>query len=244
MASLLVQSASQLLSRMATAVQKGDLAELRSGRAGVNHRPGGGIRFPFQRAAGLSKRRIHLTFDDGPHPINTRKLLDELKHTGIQATFFVMGEKLETSVGQELIQRAAAEGHQIGNHTYSHLDLTDLTEDQIRQEILKTEKLIGDVNKGVKILRPPYGKHNSLVDQVAQELGYRLVLWNVDSRDWDPDYQGRWVDFAMEQIVTQEQSIVLAHDIHATTVTRAGALIAQIRELSGSSFIQYSEAFP
>jgi len=242
-AHLFFQSVSQLLSRMATAVQEDDLAEVLSCRAGANRRHRRDIRLLFHQVVAMRKRRIHLTFDDGPHPTNTPKLLEELKHAGIQATFFLMGMHLETSLGQELIHRAAAEGHQIGNHTYSHPRLTELTENQIRQEILKTEQLIGDVNKGVKILRPPYGAHNSLVDQVAQELGYRLLLWNVNTNDWDPKYQDRWVEYAMKQIVTQEQSVVLAHDIHPTTVTRVGALIAQIHKLRGSSFIQYSEAF-
>jgi peptidoglycan/xylan/chitin deacetylase (PgdA/CDA1 family) len=155
-----------------------------------------------------------------------------------------MGRHLETSLGQELIQRAASEGHQIGNHTYSHLRLTELTEHQIRYEILKTERLIGDRDKGIKILRPPYGAYNSLVDQVALELGYRLVLWNVDTGDWDPNYHDRWVKHAMKQIVTRENSVVLAHDNQTTTVKRIGAFIAQIQKLPGSSFIGHSEAFP
>ena len=232
MASLLLQRVSQLLFSMAAAAQKGNLA----------HR--WGTRFPFQQVGGMRKRRIHLTFDDGPHPTNTPMLLEELRHAGIQATFFVMGKHIETSLGQELIHRAASDGHQIGNHTYSHPHLTQLTEHQIRYEILKTEQLIGDVDKGIKILRPPYGAHNSLVDQVARELGYRLVLWNVDTNDRDPKYHERWVEYAIKQIVTQEQSVVLAHDNRTTTVTRVGALIAQIQKLPGSSFIRYSEAFP
>jgi peptidoglycan/xylan/chitin deacetylase (PgdA/CDA1 family) len=233
---------------MATSVHKGDLAEALSCRdAGVHRCNEWNIRFPSQPVGGMRKRRILLTFDDGPHPINTPKLLDELKRTGIRATFFVIGKKLETSRGRDLIERAAAEGHQIGNHTYSHPHLTELTADQIREEILRTEELIGDVGKGVKILRPPYGAHNSLVHRVAQQLGYRLVLWNVDSRDWHPNYnsQGRWVDYAMGQIATQEDNIiVLAHDNQTTTVTKVRTLIAQIRRLSDSSFIPYSEAFP
>src|SRR5208283_106506 len=228
MTSLLLQSVSQLLSRMAT--------EVLSSRGGMNH-------FDLEQFERITERRIHLTFDDGPHPTNTPKVLEELKHAGIQATFFVKGKHLESSLGQEVIQRAAAEGHQIGNHTYSHPRLTELTEPQIRQEILMTEQLIGDEDQGIKILRPPFGAHNLVVDQVAQELGYRLVLWNVDSCDWHPKYVDRWVEHAMKQIMTHEQSVVLAHDSQTTTVTRVAALIAQIQDLPGSSFIRYREAF-
>ncbi len=230
MTSLLLQSVSQLLSRMATTVQQGDFWEVVGSRA--------------EQVGAMRERRIHLTFDDGPHPTNTPKLLEELKNADIQATFFVVGRHLETSLGQELIHRAAAEGHQIGNHTYSHRRLTEFTEDQIRQEVLRTERLIGDANRGIKILRPPFGAYNAMVEQVAQELGYRTVLWNVDTQDWDPEYQHRWVEHAMRQIMKQEQNVVLAHDIQTTTVTKVGALIAQIQKLPGSSFIGYSELLP
>jgi len=194
--------------------------------------------------SGGVRRRIHLTFDDGPHLINTPKLLDELKQAGILATFFVVGRNLETQQGRELILRAASEGHQIGNHTYSHPHLTELNEFQIREEILRTEKLIDDASKGVRLFRPPHGEHNSLVDRVAQELGYRSVFWNVDTLDWHTRYEGRWVEHAMEQILNQQDSTVLAHDRIATTVAKVGSLIANIRKLSGSRFIQYSEISP
>jgi peptidoglycan/xylan/chitin deacetylase (PgdA/CDA1 family) len=244
MASLFLEGVSQILSRVATAAQKGDSAKALNCGTCENRRNDWDIRFPPRRFGGMRKRRILLTFDDGPHPVNTPKVLDELKRADIQATFFVLGNKLETPLGQELIGRAAAEGHQIGNHTYSHPRLTDLSEDQIREEILRTDELIGDVDKGVKILRPPYGALNPLVSQVAQELGYKLVLWNVDSGDWNPIYQSSWVDYAMKQIASKRHNVVLAHDNQDTTVTKVGALIARIRKLSDSRFIPYSEAFP
>jgi peptidoglycan/xylan/chitin deacetylase (PgdA/CDA1 family) len=202
------------------------------------------IRTPLLRAAralGIRKRNVLLTFDDGPHPVNTTKLLDDLKQAGILATFFVVGKNLESPEGQALIQRAAAEGHQIGNHSYSHPYLSELKEEEIREEILKTEALIGSLDKGIKILRPPYGNHNALVDRVAQELGYRLVFWNVDSLDWEPSCEHRWVEHTMEEIAIRDQSVVLAHDIHANTVTKVGSLIARIQKLPGGRFIQYSD---
>ncbi len=202
------------------------------------------VRTPLLRAAralGIRKRNVLLTFDDGPHPVNTTKLLDDLKQAGILATFFVVGKNLESPEGKALIQRAAAEGHQIGNHSYSHPYLSELKEEEIREEILKTEKLIGSLDKGIKILRPPYGNHNALVDRVAQELGYRLVFWNVDSLDWQPSCEHRWVEHTMEEIAIRDQSVVLAHDIHANTVAGVESLIARIRELPGGRFIQYSD---
>lgn len=189
-------------------------------------------------------RRIHLTFDDGPHLVNTPMLLNTLKEYGVLATFFVQGRNLETPEAQKLLDRIASEGHQIGNHTYSHLHLTELGAQQIREEILKTEKLIGPADRGIKIFRPPFGDHNSLVDQIVQDLGYRLVLWNVDTFDWHPKFQSCWVNHALARIAAHEYSLVLAHDTMVTTVDQIASFVANIRKLSDSRLIQYSEAFP
>lgn len=185
--------------------------------------------------------RVHLTFDDGPDLVNTPRLLDSLEAYGVLATFFVMGRNLETLEAQKLLERIATEGHQIGNHTFSHQRLTGLNEEQIRGEITKTEKLIGEADRGIKIFRPPFGDHNPLVDQIVQKLGYRLVLWNVDTFDWDPKYQRRWVKHTMDQIVLHEESVVLAHDTNATTVDQLGRLITNIRKFPLGELVQYSE---
>lgn len=234
---LIFNTFSQLYCRIVRAVHTGSKRRPISYGFGVNH-------FLDLRMTELRERRIHLTFDDGPHPVNTPKLLDELKRAGILATFFVVGKNLEKPYAKKLVQRAAVEGHQIGNHGYSHLHMTELSAHQIREEISRTEELIGGADKGIKIFRPPYGHHNFLVDRVAQELGYRLVTWTVDTLDWDPQHKHSWVDHAMQQIVTHNINIVLAHDVHATTVANVRSLIANIRNLPGSNLIPYSEAFP
>jgi peptidoglycan/xylan/chitin deacetylase (PgdA/CDA1 family) len=187
------------------------------------------------------KREILLTFDDGPHQSLTPKLLDELAKHDIKALFFVLGQALETAKGQEIIKRAAAEGHAIGNHTYSHSDLTKLTPEQVRDEIVRTEHLIGDASRGIKVLRPPYGAHNAVVDAVVKDLGYALRLWNVDSLDWHPKYrEGAWVQHAMDQIEARQHCLVLAHDIHPTTVGKIADLIGQISALPDAVFTQYA----
>lgn len=190
---------------------------------------------------GTGNRTVALTFDDGPHPTNTPKLLDALKLAGIHATFFMLGQNLATSAGKAILARAAAEGHQIGNHTYTHPDLTKLSEQQVRDEILKTEVLIGSAMGQHKLLRPPYGAHNSTIDKVAKDLGYTLVLWNVDSMDWHPKYRdGQWVEHAMDQIEHREHCVVLAHDIHPTTVCKVDELITKINQLPNTTFMQYA----
>lgn len=186
-------------------------------------------------------REVTLTFDDGPHPVQTPKLLDALAKFKIKAVFFVLGEKLETEQGRAIIKRAVAEGHYIGNHSYSHANLTNLTGPQIRGEIEKTQALIGKCSRGLKLLRPPLGTHNQLVDRIALDLGFRLVLWSVDPMDWHPKYKaGGWVDFGLEQIEAQEHSLVLAHDIHRTTVEKVEELVSRIKSLPSTSFVEFA----
>jgi peptidoglycan/xylan/chitin deacetylase (PgdA/CDA1 family) len=229
---------------MQSKIQEGDRVEGFSHYTRAISRRVRTVVLPALRALGIRKRSVLLTFDDGPHPVHTAKLLDDLKRGGVLATFFVLGKNLDSPEGKALIRRAVSEGHQLGNHSYSHPYLTELKEDGIREEILKTEKLIGDLDGGVKILRPPYGAHNDLVDKVARDLGYSQLFWNVDSLDWQPGRQADWVDHTMEQIAAQDQNVVLAHDIHATTVAEVATLIARIRKLPGSRFIQYSAVSP
>lgn len=182
-------------------------------------------------------REVVLTFDDGPHPQYTPKLLDTLAKHQIKAIFFVVGKNLEAAKGKEIVKRMLEEGHCIGNHTYSHPNLTKLAEPQIREEIEKTQELIGDASRGLKLLRPPYGAHNDRVDKVARELAFRLVFWNVDTLDWHPNYKsGKWVQHGMEQIRAREDCIVLAHDIHKTTVEKVDDLITGIKQLRNTTF--------
>jgi peptidoglycan-N-acetylglucosamine deacetylase len=190
-----------------------------------------------------TSRRIHLTFDDGPHLVNTPRLLDVLERFGVSATFFVTGRNLGTPQAQDLLARMVSEGHQIGNHTYSHRHLTKLSEQEIREEILKTEILIGDSNRGIKVFRPPFGDHDSRVDRIVRKLGYRLVLWNVDTLDWHPEYQDHWVKHAMTQIVAQRDTCVLAHDPLTTTVDQVENLIENIASTSDREFVPLSDSF-
>jgi peptidoglycan/xylan/chitin deacetylase (PgdA/CDA1 family) len=91
----------------------------------------------------------------------------------------------------------------------------------------------------MKLLRPPYGAHNGTVDEVVKRLGYRLAFWNVDSLDWQKNYrEGGWVSHAMQQIEVGKHCIVLAHDIHATTVSNFPQLVAAIKQLPDTQFVQ------
>lgn len=124
-----------------------------------------------------------LTFDDGPHPVHTPRILDELARRDVKAMFFVVGERLESEVGQALMKRAHREGHVIANHTYSHPNLTKLLEEEIRREPRRTQELIGDCAHELRLFRPPFGATNLSVNRIVQDEGYMSVLWNVDTLD-------------------------------------------------------------
>jgi peptidoglycan/xylan/chitin deacetylase (PgdA/CDA1 family) len=187
-------------------------------------------------------REILLTFDDGPNPKTTRRLLDVLAANGVKAVFFVLGERIAGPEGRRIVERAHQDGHQIGNHSFSHLDLKTLTEDEVKEEIRKTDELIGSCADPCKLFRPPYGSTNQAVGKCLQESGCTTLLWNVDTLDWHQKYKkdGAWVDHAMEQIRAREDSIVLMHDIHATTVDYVDGLIKRIKRLSNVEFVQYA----
>jgi peptidoglycan/xylan/chitin deacetylase (PgdA/CDA1 family) len=190
----------------------------------------------LSRNAPLAARKVWLTFDDGPHPQHTRKILDILKARRVVATFFVRGENVQR-VGKELLQRAHGEGHGIGNHTFSHKRLMSLSEPEVRAEIVRTESLIADLLGPFKLFRPPYGQSSAMVDRVIKELGYLKVLWHADTRDWNPDYQpDRWVEHGIDQVRLQARSIVLAHDKFATTADHVADLIDGIESLGPVDF--------
>ena len=128
-------------------------------------------------------------------------------------------------------------GHRIANHTYNHPNLATLTRAKIRDELVKTEALIAPYVKGRKLFRPPYGAHNALVDDVVAELGYRLVMWNVDTIDWSPNFKpDKWVQHGVNQIKARQSSLVLNHDIHRTTAANLDLFIQKIKAIRGAKF--------
>jgi len=187
----------------------------------------------------MAHRIVRLTFDDGPCPATTPQLLDHLGRYRLKATFFVVGQNIACSEGQAILEKIALDGHQIGNHSYSHGNLTAMTAKQIEDEIKQTESLIGSLDHGIKLFRPPYGLYNPLVDQIVRDLGYQLVLWNVTSLDWKKYYWNRrWVSHTMRQIKPRQDCIVLAHDVWPSTVAFFPELVSAIQKLPDTEFCQ------
>ena len=127
--------------------------------------------------------RVALTIDDGPHPLITPLILEALKQAGVKATFFIVGKKAEEY--PELLRRIVAEGHEIGNHTYSHARLTKLPPAQIWAEIRACDEVVRRLT-GVKMryLRPPGGGYDEQALRVVQAAGYSLALWTDNTGDW------------------------------------------------------------
>jgi peptidoglycan/xylan/chitin deacetylase (PgdA/CDA1 family) len=193
----------------------------------------GKILIPEYRTA--SGRVVHLTFDDGPHPTQTDRILKTLDKYHIKATFFLVGQNVANN--PNVVKRVAAAGHRIGNHTYTHANLVRLTATEVRSQIERTGKLLAAYLGDDKLFRPPYGSHNAVVDRVMRDLGYRMVLWNVDTLDWDKRYQpDKWMQHGIDQIRARDNSTVLNHDIHKTTADHLGDFIARIKALGTTNF--------
>jgi peptidoglycan-N-acetylglucosamine deacetylase len=184
--------------------------------------------------------RVWMTFDDGPDPVQTPRVLDVLGAQGIQAAFFVMGRRVEMCPA--VVERTAAEGHRIGNHTYSHPTLTKLPQPAIEDELARTERLIGHLMQGPKLFRPPYGRRNATVDRAAAALGYRTLMWNVETDDWDPkNWPLRWVELGLRNLQYETDAIVINHDIHDATAQHLDLFIRRIKASGEARFMQASD---
>ncbi|MHB9857473.1 polysaccharide deacetylase family protein [Streptomyces sp. YIM S03343] len=163
---------------------------------------------PFMRMSGRG-RTILLTFDDGPDPHYTPQILDTLARYDVRATFFVCGE--QASQNRRLLGRMADDGHVVGNHTWSHPLLTELTRDQIRSEMTRTSKVIEDgYGEPPQWFRAPYGAWNRTVFQLGAELGMEPLAWTVDTLDWTVPGTGKIVR-SVEQGAAPGV-VVLSHD--------------------------------
>ena len=120
---------------------------------------------------------------------------------------------------------------------WGHVNLTRLDAVCIEREIKQTEDLIGPLDNGTKVFRPPFGFHNGIVDRAAEALGYKSVFWNLCAWDWRPYYQNRrWVSHIVRRIAAGRDGIILAHDVFASTVAHVPELIAAIRDLPDIEF--------
>ncbi|MCI9142917.1 MAG: polysaccharide deacetylase family protein [Lachnospiraceae bacterium] len=179
-------------------------------------------------------KKIAITFDDGPHPSYTEQLLDGLKERGIHATFFVTGEHAE--LHPDIIERMFNEGHLIGNHTYSHIQLTKNNRETFKEELIKTNEILKEITgEEVQYVRPPYGSWDKSFEK---ELNMFPVLWTVDPLDWSSQNVGRITEKILSK--TGENDIILMHDYYDTSVTAALKAIDALLE-EGYTFVTVEE---
>jgi peptidoglycan/xylan/chitin deacetylase (PgdA/CDA1 family) len=178
--------------------------------------------------------KIALTFDDGPSTAWTPALLDGLKERGVKATFFLIGENADKN--PEIVKRMAEEGHLIGNHTYHHVELTKVSENEARLELADTSAVIVRITgKEPEYMRPPFGAWQRKLEQEIQMLP---VLWTIDPLDWTTENQ----DEIVNKVVTEaeENDIILLHDCYKSSI-EAGLRIIDILQEEGFMFVTVDE---
>lgn len=178
--------------------------------------------------------KIALTFDDGPSAAWTPALLDGLKERGVKATFFLIGENADKN--PEIVKRMAEEGHLIGNHTYHHVELTKVSENEARLELADTNAVIARITgKEPEYMRPPFGAWQR---KLEQEIRMLPVLWTIDPLDWTTENP----DEIVNKVVTEaeENDIILLHDCYKSSI-EAGLRIVDILQEEGFVFVTVDE---
>ena len=185
------------------------------------------------------KKRIALTFDDGPHATLTPLLLDFLKANKVPSTFFVLGSRAETY--PDLVSKMANEGHEVANHTWKHISLANQTTSKGLASLVKTADLIaGLTGKSCNFVRPPFGHTNARVRNMIESQGWHQVMWDADSRDWQETSSRRILWRVLRELTPN--GIILFHDIHPGALQVLPVLVPALK-MCGFQFVTISELF-
>ena len=179
-------------------------------------------------------KKIALTFDDGPNIACTGRLLDGLKKRNVRATFFVIGKNVKEN--PKLTKRIYEEGHMIGNHTYSHIDMSKVSEGKAGKELKKTSRMVHAITgEYPQYMRPPYGVCSQSLEE---SLDMILVRWTIDPLDWKTEN----TDDIVKKVVTkaEENDIILLHDCYNSSVDAALKII-DILQKKGYEFVTVDE---
>lgn len=184
----------------------------------------------FSQGAGVTFSRvlvsgnyIAMTFDDGPHPQNTPRLLDILRARNVKATFYVIGRSVD--LYPQVVRRTVAEGHEVGNHTHTHRLLSKLGDSDVRSELVRCRDAVRRAaGVDMRTMRPPYGGLLQRQRQLVHaEFGYPTILWSVDPLDWKRPGPGVVTSRILG--AANPGAIILSHDLHAQTVDAMPATI-------------------
>ena len=189
-----------------------------------------------------ASKKIAITFDDGPHPVHTEKILDILKKYNVKATFFIIGANAEKL--PDIVKRTFDEGHELGNHTYNHVFVNRVSDEKLREEIAAMDKVIFDIT-GTRpiVFRPPGGAYNDKKVEIISETGHKCILWSwwQDTRDWSCPP----VDKVVHTVVSNlhDGDIVLFHDFNSGNTPTVEALEIIIPDLISKNyeFVSVSE---
>ncbi len=199
-----------------------------------------------------NKKRVAITFDDGPHNIYTKRIVDELSKYGFHATFFVVGNRVDGGKynGSSALLYAYEKGNEIGIHGYTHTEYYNKCSDEVyKGELKNTEKAIKNVIKDAEIrLMRPVGGH--ITSERVQESEYSIILWNVDPEDWSCKYTSSDSEESARQKVqtivdnvmnnVSEGSIILMHDIYESTSDAVVIILEKLAE-EGYEVVTVSE---
>nr|WP_188887780.1 delta-lactam-biosynthetic de-N-acetylase [Paenibacillus radicis (ex Gao et al. 2016)] len=176
------------------------------------------------------QKELYLTFDNGYENGFTPQVLDVLKEKQVPAVFFVTGHYVKDK--PDLVRRMAAEGHLVGNHSWSHPDMTQLSAEQIRSELEKVKESVTALTgqPAMSYLRPPRGIFNDNVLAVSKDSGYTNVFWSVAYKDWDVNSQ-KGPSYAYEQVMKQLHpgAVILLHTVSKDNAGALGAIIEEAR---------------
>ena len=183
------------------------------------------------RSVNTSSMKIALTFDDGPHPHLTHEILSILDEYGVKATFFMVGVNVRAY--PDAAREVIAAGHEVGNHTYSHPLLPRLCREQLAYEIEACEDVLEELFEyRPHLFRPPQGVLNEAVEACSESGDYSLILWSLDTRDWECKNTDQIVDTVLSSV--RSGDIVLMHDYigtHSKTPEALRILLPKLLEM-------------
>ncbi len=182
----------------------------------------------MQQAGPQEIKKVAITFDDGPNPDYTEKLLTGLKERGVKATFFLLGKEIEKY--PDIVKKIHEDGHVIGTHSYEHVNLCNLNDTAAKEQVNKTNTAIYELTgEYPEYIRPPFGCWKSNLDYETTMIE---VLWDVDPLDWKTDNSGVIAQRVISKV--QENDIILLHDASESSVNAAFAIID---ELQGKGYV-------
>ncbi|RKP18021.1 glycoside hydrolase/deacetylase [Rozella allomycis CSF55] len=181
----------------------------------------------------IGDKKASLTFDDSPHNLRiyTPLILDALRDLNVSATFMVLG--INSVKYPDVVTWILKEGHEIASHSWGHQNYVGLPSDEIKSDIYKTEKAIEAITGyKTKFFRFPYGSYNGTVVDILYDIGYFMILWNVDSGDWKFKNPQSITEYTLKRIsqIGKASPLILMHDIHNETIATLPVLISRLRK--------------